>query len=45
MCVIFLLVCTGTLKQGDKGQATTRDYESLKMQCEKAMAEVQGLLK
>ncbi|KAG0712641.1 Disks large 5 [Chionoecetes opilio] len=35
----------GTLKQGDKSQASSRDYESLKMQCEKAMAEVQGLLK
>ncbi|XP_063844799.1 disks large homolog 5-like isoform X5 [Scylla paramamosain] len=35
----------GTLKQGDKTQASSRDYENLKMQCEKAMAEVQGLLK
>ncbi|MPC19522.1 hypothetical protein E2C01_012437 [Portunus trituberculatus] len=35
----------GTLKQGDKSQASSRDYENLKMQCEKAMAEVQGLLK
>ena len=38
-------MATGTLKQGDKSQASPRDYESLKMQCEKAMAEVQGLLK
>ncbi|KAK3863351.1 hypothetical protein Pcinc_030875 [Petrolisthes cinctipes] len=30
---------------GDKGLGSSRDYESLKMQCEKAMAEVQGLLK
>ncbi|KAK8726702.1 hypothetical protein OTU49_010006 [Cherax quadricarinatus] len=41
----------GTLtKQGggslsDKSLGSSRDYESLKMQCEKAMAEVQGLLK
>ncbi|XP_069186254.1 disks large homolog 5 isoform X4 [Procambarus clarkii] len=30
---------------GDKSLGSSRDYESLKMQCEKAMAEVQGLLK
>ncbi|KAK4296064.1 hypothetical protein Pmani_031414 [Petrolisthes manimaculis] len=30
---------------GDKGLGSSRDYENLKMQCEKAMAEVQGLLK
>ncbi|XP_068228466.1 disks large homolog 5 isoform X3 [Palaemon carinicauda] len=29
----------------DKSLSMSRDYESLKMQCEKAMAEVQGLLK
>ncbi|ROT73193.1 putative discs large protein [Penaeus vannamei] len=29
----------------DKSLSTPRDYESIKLQCEKAMAEVQGLLK